>query len=148
MILYLDFDGVLHPDRVYLVEGQPVLKGPGELFQWAPVLEQVLEGLSIDIVLSTSWAHVLGPDKAKAYLPVSLQARVIGAVKRPMTPQIRGDEVLRDVVRRDVPARAWRAVDNDANGWGRWRDQLILTDSERGLGEASIQETLRQALAS
>lgn len=32
MILFLDFDGVLHPDEAYLVKGRPVLRTEGALF--------------------------------------------------------------------------------------------------------------------
>jgi hypothetical protein len=32
MILYLDFDGVLHPDEVYIVKGKVVLRAEGTLF--------------------------------------------------------------------------------------------------------------------
>lgn len=42
MILFLDFDGVLHPDAAYLVRGRPVLRAAGELFMWAPLLAAVL----------------------------------------------------------------------------------------------------------
>ena len=42
MILFLDLDGVLHPDEAYLVHGRPVLRAEGELFMWAPLLIDVL----------------------------------------------------------------------------------------------------------
>ena len=35
MLIYLDFDGVLHPDEVYVVKGKIVLKSEGALFMWA-----------------------------------------------------------------------------------------------------------------
>ena len=31
-VLFLDFDGVLHPDEVYLTRRGPELRAPGELF--------------------------------------------------------------------------------------------------------------------
>ncbi|NKA73639.1 hypothetical protein GO285_02999 [Ralstonia solanacearum] len=36
MTLFLDYDGVLHPDEVYYEYGKPVLRADGELFMWAP----------------------------------------------------------------------------------------------------------------
>jgi hypothetical protein len=42
MILFLDFDGVLHPDAVYLERGRPVLRADGELFMWAHHLVDAL----------------------------------------------------------------------------------------------------------
>lgn len=82
MILFLDYDGVLHSSEVYLVRRQPVLRDePGmTLFQHAPLLIEALASRpDIKIVLSTSWVARLGYDRAKGYLPVALQARVIGA---------------------------------------------------------------------
>ena len=38
MILFLDYDGVLHPDSAYLVRGRPVLRATGGLFMWAEPL--------------------------------------------------------------------------------------------------------------
>lgn len=42
MILFLDFDGVLHPDAVYRERGRPVLRDQGELFMWSGRLVDVL----------------------------------------------------------------------------------------------------------
>ena len=79
-ILFLDFDGVLHPDAVYLTRRGVELRAEGELFMWAPILEKLLaECPQIQVVLSTSWARNLGFREAKKRLPESVQARVIGA---------------------------------------------------------------------
>ena len=43
MILFLDFDGVLHPDEAYLVKGRPVLRAEGALFMWTPLLADALK---------------------------------------------------------------------------------------------------------
>jgi hypothetical protein len=80
MILFLDFDGVLHPTDVYLKKGRPTLNGEGELFMWAP---QLIEALApyphVKIVLSTSWVRVRGFTRTRRALPEALRARVIGA---------------------------------------------------------------------
>lgn len=47
MLLFLDYDGVLHPDEVYLKRGRPVLRGPGELFMWVPHLLSAIEGADV-----------------------------------------------------------------------------------------------------
>ena len=80
MILFLDFDGVLHPDAVYLEKGRPVLHAEGELFMWAGHLVEALAGRpEVRIVLSTSWARELRFARARDHLPAELRARVIGA---------------------------------------------------------------------
>lgn len=43
-VLFLDYDGVLHPDEVFLERGKPVLRARGELFMWTPLLEAALVG--------------------------------------------------------------------------------------------------------
>ena len=80
MILFLDFDGVLHPDEAYLVKGRPVLRAEGALFMWAPLLVGALKNYpGVQIVLSTSWARELRFTRARSFLPPELQQRVIGA---------------------------------------------------------------------
>ena len=44
MILFLDYDGVLHPDSAYLVRGRPVLRATGSLFMWVEPLSSLLVG--------------------------------------------------------------------------------------------------------
>ncbi len=71
MVLFLDFDGVLHPDQAYLVKGRPVLRAEGALFMWAPLLVDALKnypGVSgflcsrrlVDL-LSTDFSHFFRP---------------------------------------------------------------------------------------
>lgn len=80
MILFLDFDGVLHPDAVFLEKGRPVLKADGSLFMWSSHLEHALTSYPhVEIVLSTSWVRVRGYSRARDALPESLRQRVIGA---------------------------------------------------------------------
>lgn len=69
MILFLDYDGVLHPDSAHLIRGSPVLRAEGELLMWMPILEDILEPYpDVSIVLSTSWVRVLGFSRARDYL--------------------------------------------------------------------------------
>ena len=80
VLLFLDFDGVLHPDAVYLTRRGVELRADGALFMWSPHLVEALEQQqNVRIVLSTSWARKLGFQRARAALPAELQARVIGA---------------------------------------------------------------------
>lgn len=81
MILFLDFDGVLHPDAVYLrLNGQVELRAEGALFMWAVRLAAALQSYpEVRIVLSTSWVRHLGFSRARKALPADLAAKVIGA---------------------------------------------------------------------
>ena len=60
VILFLDFDGVLHPARAVMGNHGPELTGGGSLFMWADGLTELLaEHSHVKIVLSTSWARHL-----------------------------------------------------------------------------------------
>ncbi|WRL44940.1 HAD domain-containing protein [Aromatoleum evansii] len=79
--VFLDYDGVLHPDAVYREGERIVLRTDGfRLFEWTDVLEDLLTPYpALQIVLSTSWARVLGFDTVRSHLPESLRRRVVGA---------------------------------------------------------------------
>lgn len=164
MILFLDYDGVLHPDAAYLVNGRPELHADGELFMWAPILREILQPYpDLRIVLSTSWVRVLGFGRARGYLPPELSSRVIGgtwhsAMRRHseashrvdegwFTTMSRYEQIARYVARAGPRAANWLAVDDDADGWDEGvRDRLVQTDGEVGLSSPDIQEALRDML--
>ena len=164
MILFLDFDGVLHPDDAYLVRGRPVLRAEGALFMWAAPLAALLDAHpQVQIVLSTSWARELGFSRARRFLPEALRARVIGATwHSAMAYNNNGDYRPRDrdtwwdratryqQIRRYVDRvrlADWIAVDDNPEGWADAdRDRLVLTSSDRGLDDAATMARLRELL--
>jgi hypothetical protein len=91
-ILFLDFDGVLHPSEVYRnpddgrIFLDPEFESDGHyLFEHCHYLIKILEEVEtvrpVEIILSTSWVEQLGGlEPAKAWLPPELQRRVVGAV--------------------------------------------------------------------
>jgi len=77
-VLFLDFDGVLHPDAVFMTQNGPTLRAEGSLFMWSDLLVEALEDFPhVQVVLSTSWVRHLGFSRARSYLPARLKARVI-----------------------------------------------------------------------
>ncbi|GAA5176183.1 hypothetical protein GCM10025771_10240 [Niveibacterium umoris] len=159
MILFLDFDGVLHPDDVRLRGRTPYLAVPGELFMWAPRLETVLAAApQVRLVLSTSWVRHLGYSRARQALPFSLQERVIGATWHSalLGGRPRGDvcdwdflsryEQIEHYVRRAALDR-WVAVDDAVEGWPSAAQQhLVAAHPERGLGDDETLERLAKLL--
>jgi hypothetical protein len=158
-ILYLDFDGVLHPDAVYLVKGQPVLKRDGlSLFEWAPLLESVLgEFPDVSIVLSTSWVRAKGFSYARDWLTPALAARVIGATWHSQMSNdfednqrfdfgTRHQQIRLDAHRRGL--KRWVAIDDDTRAWPEkdlpW---LVVCDSDLGLAEPGKLDDLRAKLS-
>lgn len=155
MILFLDYDGVLHNAEVYLIGGQPVLRAEGALFEHARRLVEALEGYDdVRIVLSTNWVPWLGFDRAKGYLPHEIQRRVIGA-----TWHSKGDLPRRDwialtrfyqistYVERHYLNR-WIALDDDAEGWpADLRGHLVhCHDEASGISDPATFAALREAL--
>ena len=162
MILFLDFDGVLHPDEVFLEYGKPIMRCPPELgvppeyaqlFSFAPILEAALASYpEIQIVLSTSWVSKIGFRAAKSALPESLQLRVVGSTYVPQLCVSDWDRIPRyDQIRRHAHRNAirdWIAIDDDANGWPEdQRHRLVWCENATmGLYSEDVQARLREVL--
>jgi hypothetical protein len=152
-ILYLDFDGVLHPADVWMIGNQPVLQWPYdsslELFCWAPILESMLNNFDphgrIKIVISSTWGQKFGLQKASEYLPESLRSRVVGKTSHSDKP--RGVEVAQHA-RYHIKNQAWLAIDDVVNMWPiEHLDKLVQCDSDRGLSCLITQARLKEKLA-
>lgn len=164
MILFLDFDGVLHPDAAYLEKGRPVLRAMGELFMWAPALIEALAPYpQIKIVLSTSWVRVRGFERARDALPEALRRRVIGAtwhsamirsthngLKLPSCwwdEASRYQQIARYAERAGI--KRWIAVDDHGEEWAAEdRSKLILTNPDRGIADPLALDELLLAIES
>ena len=151
LVLYLDFDGVLHHEDVRWHPRRGIyLNAPPEyrLFQHAPLLEALLQPHpNVRIVLSSSWVRALSYSRAVKRLPPGLQARVIGATYHSSMHEMafamlpRGAQVLDDVDRRQ-PAD-WLALDDDASGWPKEHGhRVVLTDERLGLSAPGLADTL------
>jgi len=155
-VIFLDFDGVLHPSDVWCEQGtrEPRLRTPGhELFESASVFEAAVAPYPAKLVLSTTWVQTVGFEQARARLPEALQRRVIGATYDPAAPNAwrfsrmrRYDTIAQDVARRQ-PSR-WLAVDDDVLGWPQDElESLALIPAALGLACPAAQQMLRSRLA-
>ncbi|HEY3301305.1 MAG TPA: HAD domain-containing protein [Methylophilaceae bacterium] len=164
MKIFLDFDGVLHPDDVYNSKRGLELRAPGHLMMHAPVLQTILDEIDphgdIKIILSTSWVRIKGFDRTKKYLSDGLASRVIGAtwhsgmVKRqndfrnslldPFLQMSRFQQIEWYLKRH--PTKEWLAIDDLHSGAETWpedmSDHLVLTDPDNGLGCLNAQNEL------
>lgn len=135
MILFLDFDGVLH------VRGRLPL-------EYAEQLAKLLAELSpVSIVLSTSWVEAYGLDEVIAMLPESLQPLVIGATCVDGEPpaETRYADIAACAARAGL--RNWIALDDDAEGWpDEERHRLIHCDPQLGLATPGVIEALTEKL--
>lgn len=149
MILFLDYDGVLHPTRA----------GDGSLFMWAePLAELLAERPHVQIVLSTSWARHLPFEQVRDFLPVPLRRRVVGSTwhrirtdpdfSRGLQFSYWQDSSRYQQVKRWVNVhrlRRWVAIDDDAKGWDE-PACLVQTDPETGLSAPAALSRLAELL--
>ncbi|MBC8750179.1 hypothetical protein OKW43_005804 [Paraburkholderia sp. WC7.3g] len=157
LILYLDFDGVLHPENVLMRPGKgPFIESPDghKLFEHCELLEKVLLPYpGVKIVLSTSWVRVYkSVARVARKLTPELRARVVGATyHEAMDPESfkqapRGIQIWSDVLRRQPTD--WIAVDDDYLHWPTWcRDKLVRTHEVRGISPPVVLAELRAKLA-
>ncbi|MDI4635944.1 hypothetical protein J7U46_23020 [Pelomonas sp. V22] len=142
LVLYLDFDGVVHHEAVYQNRRGIYVdqaKAPGRtLFEWADILVQLLQPYpEVRLVLSSSWCRRPGYSRAIKRLPAELQVRFIGGTFHRRTNGAnpgaelefaslpRGVQIANDVARRRP--RDWLALDDDDRGWpAEHRGRLIL----------------------
>ncbi|KPL64874.1 hypothetical protein PVFL_09795 [Pseudomonas viridiflava] len=156
-VLFLDYDGVLHPDAVYLSRQGPVLRAEGELFMWAPVLVKILEDFQeVSLVLSTSWVRNLSFKRAMGFLPVDLGNRVTGATwhssmardwadENKWDGRTRYDQISRYAARAQLAN--WVSLDDDPEGWGATaQHRLVACNPALGLGDPQTQRILIEAL--
>jgi hypothetical protein len=154
-VLYLDFDGVLHPEDVWqLPGGPPYVRSPlgHSVFEHADLLSRLLSPYpDVRIVLSTTWARRMSYGVACEHLPASLQKRCIGATWHSemslydFERMERGEQVRADVKRR-APTE-WLALDDDVEGWaGAFQTNLVSTHPVEGISEPMVLEQLRRAL--
>lgn len=155
-VVYLDFDGVLHPEFVYMNPEKGPFLDPDivghQLFEHTQLLAELLAPHpDVRLVLSTSWVVIFGFERALQHLPPELRARVIGATFQSEMNRYdwgqmpRGYQILTDV-RRRLP-RQWMAVDDDAKDWpAAHKKRLIQSHGTDGLGHPGVTDALRQRL--
>lgn len=156
MLLFLDFDGVLHNDEVYLEPCNPMLTESERqfvtrggrrvtgtnLFEHCDRLAAALEPFpNVSIVITSTWREHFDLDALKGFLPPALAEQVIG-----VTPQYfsRGgllhrvreiDAFLRD---NDLGWEPWIALDDQAYKFkGADHPFLLLLDCNEGLTAAA-----------
>ena len=135
MILFLDYDGVLHPDPC---------TDEKRLFENAPRLAQVLRQFpGVGVVLSTSWrtkrteAELLDP------LPASLRQSVVGFTPRcsdfspplELIPYRRQAECVQWLTVHGMADGAWWALDDRADWFTPYCENLIECDPRIGLDD-------------
>jgi hypothetical protein len=158
-MLFLDFDGVLHPLwapppfndwQLEVTFGPTPYAGP--FFLHASVLTAAISPFleRLEIVISSTWGKNRTLHELKQLLPVPVADRVIDAVHHHLPPvkktRSRWEEIswyLQNV--RPHQGSHWLALDDDDSGWpSAMRIQLV--HCERDLGDAGTRRKLEAAL--
>jgi hypothetical protein len=156
LLLYLDFDGVLHHENcLWHPRIGAYLSAPEEfkLFQHVDLLERMLAPYpEVRIILSTSWVRRYGCSKSAKQLGPRLRQRVIGATFHSrMNEDLfmdlpRGKQVWQDVQRRKP--RDWLALDDVDEGWPpESAGKFIKTHEHHGISAPDVRLALEQKLA-
>ncbi len=137
MILFLDFDGVLHPEGLGVAQDH-------RLFCCLPVLHELLRALpSLEVVFSTSWRLLYSPDELVGFVAGNapdLAGRFLGITpdldtrKRPrgIVGQ-REDEIRAWLATNGQASRAWLALDDVPEFFWPGCEGLYLVDWKTGL---------------
>ena len=158
--LFLDFDGTLHAGHALLdADGQVTLESGGPLFEYAPLLVEMLEPYpAVEIVVTTSWLEVMPTETVISYLPPELARRVVDTTRGRVA---RFSHMKDGSGRTDIIAsyaygkrlKHWLAIDDSVYGagyFGREPGELVrnfvLLDSTRGISDESARERIREWL--
>lgn len=132
-LLFLDFDGVMHPFRC----------GVGQYFCHLELLEAWLrQRPSVDVVISSSWREVHPLNEMRSYFSQDIQRRIVGA-----TPQLNFAERHLEVTRwleehgatgegREADegrAQVWAVLDDQAELFPPNTARLVVCDGRIGL---------------
>ena len=127
-VVYLDFDGVLHPSS-------PVMDG---LFSRSHLLEPLFENSDTSIVISSSWRFTHSLEQLKAKLPSPLAQRVIDMTGNAVIGKhARYQEILNHARQLD-PATAWCAVDDSYWEFPTSCKELIRCNPNTGIGPKEV----------
>lgn len=170
--LYLDFDGVLHPNAAFIDSSGPHLRPPfdyHELFENAALLDELIGDASdLQIIISSTWAMDFGLQECINRLPERIGKRVAGATWCAQTIENLGrdaGEMDSKDLRRDwrrysryeqIEAHAqafgianWIALDDQDARWpDDERRRLVHCDERDGLSRTLTQADFARALAS
>jgi len=134
LIVFLDFDGVLHPDPCR----------DEQLFEHAPRLTRALEEFpEASVVLSTSWRTFLKFEQLVEPLDADLQRRVIGvtprfaefAAKRELVPYRRQAECVHWLSQNGMNDSAWIALDDRPSWFEPYCENLVACDALVGFDD-------------
>ena len=135
MLLFLDFDGVLHPYPC----------SDSEYFCWMDNLESILHFFpNTEVVISSSWREHYSISALKQLFPKSIQKQIID-----VTPTIiessyaeggREIEIIQWLKYQGREQENWIALDDNINLFDQFMQNVIECDSMTGLDDDCVQK--------
>lgn len=147
MILFLDFDGVLHPEICHC---------EADLLCHRPLFESVMRDCSwVDIVISSTWRESRSLEQLKGLFSSDIGARIIGVTPHwrdiqdasSMGTYVRQAEVEGWLRQAHKAWEAWVALDDKPHLFRPFLPNLVKSDPTTGLTE-EVCSTLKQKLSS
>ena len=145
MLIFLDFDGVLHPQY----DGQPT---PGEMaFCHLPKIEPVFREHEVEIVISSSWRAFFPLQRLVERFSPDVRQKIVGMTpvldeeNGGFLPHKREKEILAWLAINNREGGEWLAVDDAVWEFSAHRDRLIACVWYRGF-DADAENELRLRL--
>ena len=138
-ILFLDFDGVMHPEFCH----------ESKHFVHLDTFEAVMRVAShVELVISSTWRHKRSLDELKALFSTDIAARIIGAT--PLYAQLanvpdglvgyeREAECISWLRQHGRVAQEWLAVDDRSWNFRPFNSHVFLVDGHVGLDASAAQ---------
>ena len=133
-LIFLDFDGVLHPLDAHLPEA--------ERFCWLPVLDSLLaDHPDVHLVVHSTWRYEYTDHELRELLG-PLGKRFAGSA--PRAPR---EQAIEMVLQANRQIQHHLALDDDAQEFSGSAVNVLLLDSMRGISDESAQTALLSAAA-
>jgi hypothetical protein len=130
MILFLDFDGVLHP-----------FSRPHGPLAHVPYFERVLRDYpDVEIVISSAWREAHSLEQLRLFFSEDIAGRIIGVTPQLDSlehPFIREAEILAWLRNAGRGREAWVGLDDIASFFSPGCRNLVLVDTERGFNQST-----------
>jgi len=126
-VLFLDFDGVLHP--THSVSDAP--------FNRIDLLEEAISDVSLDIVISSSWRFTHNLEKMQRILPKSISNLIIGCTGDPVIGKHpRFNEIQAFLISNGLSN--WKALDDSYWEFPTPCPQLIRCNPNTGITKKEV----------
>lgn len=136
-ILFLDFDGVLHPKGAGGAQSHFVKK---------PLVEELLlesQFSNVHIVVSSTWREAYSLEKLRAFFSPGLRQRIVD--RTPVLDDLDSDHLryreVRAWLNKHPQTKIWCALDDDREGFPPSQSSnVVFTDPSQGVTGAQISD--------